>query len=136
MMFLPTKDSNVSRRSSIGTLFDFFLTMLQLFPMQRSKIQGEHWIKTANSRHMLHPADSNGRSSLFKKHYRQLMPQPRQSHHSVCGFYQINAAFYLFTVRQEESTEVHDVILFSILSSYMYYCNLFKFYVQVLNWFL
>ena len=56
-----------------------------------SNMQNEHWIMIANSREILFFADSLGRKnySLLKQHYEQMMPEPLQSHLSVCGFYTI-----------------------------------------------
>ena len=78
---------------------------------QPSHMQGEHWIMIANSRQKLYFADSLGRIkySFLKLQYEQMMPEPLQSHHSVCGFYTIYAAFILFNLRQEETTGVRDV---------------------------
>ena len=63
-----------------------------------SNMQGEHWIMIANSRQKLFFADSLGRKmySFLKQQYEQMMPEPLQSHLSVCGFYTIYAAFHLF----------------------------------------
>ena len=73
---------------------------------QPSNMQGEHWILIANSRQKLYFADSLGRKkySFLKQHYEQMMPEPLQSHLSVCGFYTIYAAFHLFKFGQEEIT--------------------------------
>ena len=73
----------------------------------------------ANSRQILYFADSLGRKkySLLKQHYEQMMPEPLQSHPSVCGFYTIYAAFHFFKFRQEENTGVHDVNLLSSISN-------------------
>ena len=76
---------------------------------QPSKMQGEHWIMIANFRHELYIAGSlgcKGYSFLNNQQYKQMMPAPLQSHPSVCGFYTIYAAFYLFKFRQEEITGV------------------------------
>ena len=84
-------------------------------------MQVEHWIKIANSRQKLFLfADSLGRKkySFLKQQYEQMMPEPLQSHPSVCGFYTIYAAFHLFKFRQEEITGVHDVIVLSFISNY------------------
>ena len=83
---------------------------------QASNMQGEHWIMIANSCQKLYFADFLGRKkySYFKQHYEQMMPEPLQSHPSVCGFYTIYAAFHLFKFRQEEITGVHDVNVFLI----------------------
>ena len=88
---------------------------------QPSNMQGEHWIMIANSRQKLYFADSLGRKkySFLKQQYEQMMPNPLQSHPTVCGFYTIYAAFHLFKLRQEEITGVHDVIVLSFLSNYM-----------------
>ena len=84
-------------------------------------MQGEHWIMIANFRQKLYFADSLGRRkySFFKQQYEQIMPEPLQSHPSVCGFYTIYAAFHLFKVRQEEITGVYDVNVLSFISNYM-----------------
>ena len=89
--------------------------------MQPSNMQGEHWIRIANSRQKLYFADSLGRKkySFLKQQYEQMMPEPLQYHPSVCGFYTIYAAFYLFKFRQEEITGVHDVNVLSLISNYM-----------------
>ena len=74
-------------------------------------MQGENWIMTAKSRRHLYSTDSLGRTkcSLLKRHYEQMMPEPLQSHPSVCGFYTIYAAIHLLNFRQEEITGVHHV---------------------------
>ena len=84
-------------------------------------MQGENWIMIENSRQKLLFVDSLGRKkySFLKQHYEQMMPEPLQSHPSVCGFYTIYAAFHLFKFRQEENTGVHDVILLSFISNYI-----------------
>ena len=89
---------------------------------QPSNMQGEHWIVIANFCQKLYFADSLGRKkhSFFKQQYEQMMPQPLQSHPSVCGFYTIYAAFHLFKLRQEEFTGVHRVNVLSFISNYMY----------------
>ena len=78
---------------------------------QPGNMQGEHWIMIANSRQKLYFADSLGRKkySFLKQHYEQMIPQPLQSHPSVCRFCTIYEAFHLFKFRQEEITGVHDV---------------------------
>ena len=88
---------------------------------QPSNMQGEYWILIANSRQKLYFADSLGRKkySFLKQQYEQLMPEPLQSHPSVCGFYTIYAAFHLFKFRQEEITGTHDVNVPSFISNYM-----------------
>ena len=84
-------------------------------------MQGEHWIMIANSSQKLYFADSLGRKkySFLKQQYEQIMPDPLQSHPSVCGFYTIYAAFRLFNLLQEEITGVHDVNVLSFISNYM-----------------
>ena len=84
-------------------------------------MQGEHWIMIANSCQTLYFGDSLGRKkyNFLKQHYEQMMPEPLQSHPSVCGFYTIYAAFHLFKFRQEEVTGVHDVNVHSFISIYM-----------------
>ena len=88
---------------------------------QPSNMQGEHWIMIANSRQKMYFADSLGRKKyrFLKQQYEQMMPEPLQSHPSVCGFYTIYAAFHLFKFRQEEITGVHDVNVLSFISNYM-----------------
>ena len=84
-------------------------------------MQGEHWIMIANSCQFLFFADCRGRKkySFFKQRYDQMMPEPLQSHPSVCGFYTIYTAFHLFKFRQEEITGVHHVNVFSFITIYM-----------------
>ena len=84
-------------------------------------MQGEHWIMIANSRQKLYFADSPGRKkySFLKQQYEWMMPDPLQSHPSVCGFYTIYAAFDLFKFQQQEITGVHDVNVLSFISNYM-----------------
>ena len=90
---------------------------------QPSNMEGEHWIKISTSRQILSFADSLGRIkySFLKQHYEQMMPEPLQSHPSVCGFYTIYAAFHLFNLRQGETTGVHDLNVLSFKSNYMYF---------------
>ena len=87
---------------------------------QRSNMQGEHWIMTANSCQIVYFADSLGRKkySFFKQQYEQMMPEPLQSHPSFCGFYTIYATFHLFKFRQEEITGVHDINVLSFINNY------------------
>ena len=75
-------------------------------------MRGEHWIMIANSRQKLYFADSRGREkySFVKQHYKQMMPEPLQSHPSVCGF-TIYATSYLFKFRQEKITGVDNVMM-------------------------
>ena len=97
--YVPTPDNDI---------FAFINT-------QPSNMQGEHWIMIANFRYELFFTDSLGRKkySFLKQQYKQLMPEPLQSHPSVCGFYTIYAAFHLFKFQQEEITGVHDVNVLS-----------------------
>ena len=85
-----------------------------------SNTQGEHWIKIANSRQILYFADSLAckKYSFLKQQYEQMMPEPLQSHHSVCGFYNIYAAFHLCKFRREDITEVHVVNVLSFIGNY------------------
>ena len=88
---------------------------------QSSNMQGEHWILIANSCRILYFADTLGRKkySFLKQHYEQMMPEPLQSHRSVCEFYTIYTAFHLFKFREEEITGVHDDNVLSFISNYM-----------------
>ena len=91
---------------------------------QPSKMQGEHWMMTANSKvfeSKIVFADSLGRKkySFLEQQYEQMMPEPLQSHPSVCGFYTIYAAFHLFKFRQAEITGVHDFNVLSFISNYL-----------------
>ena len=94
---------------------------LAIINTQPSNMQVEHWIMITNSRQKLFFADSLGRKkySFLKQQYEEMMPEPLQSHPSVCGFYTIYAAFLLFKFRQEEITGVHDVNVLSFISNYM-----------------
>ena len=86
---------------------------------QPSNTQGEHLIMLANARHNLYFADSLGRATFSKKQHKQMLPQPIQTHPSVCGFFTINATFHLFEFRQEEFTGVHNVHILSFITNYM-----------------
>ena len=98
-------------------------------------MQGEHWIMIANSCQKLYFADSFGRKkyNFLKQHNEQMMPEPLQSHPSVCGFYTIYAAFHLFKFRQEEITGVHYVNVLSSISIYMLFSNFSVVNVQVIQ---
>ena len=78
-------------------------------------MQGDHWIVIANSCQKMYFADFLGRKtySLVNQQNEQKMPEPLQSHPSVCRFYTIYAAFHLFQIRQEE------IIVLSFISNYM-----------------
>ena len=83
---------------------------------QPSNMQGEHWMMIANSCQFPYFADSFGRKkySFLKQQYEQMIPEPIQSHPSICGFYTNYATFHLFKFRQEEITGV-----LSLISNYM-----------------
>ena len=86
---------------------------------QPSNMQGEHWIMIAIFQHELYFADSlgcKGCSFLNNQNYKQMLPAPLQSQPSVCCFYAIYAAFYLFKFRQEEITVVQNVNVLSFIS--------------------
>ena len=89
--------------------------------MQPINMQGEHWLMIATSCQKLYFADSLGREkySFLKQQCEQMMPQPLQSHPSVCGFYTIFAACHLLIFRQEEITGVHGVNVLSFIKIYM-----------------
>ena len=84
-------------------------------------MQGEHWKMIANSRQIMYFADFLGRKkySFLKQQNEQMMPEPLQSHPSVCGFYTIYAAFHPFQFRQDEITGVHDVNVLSFICNYI-----------------
>ena len=75
----------------------------------------------ANSWQKLYFADSLSpkKYSFLKQQNEKVIPEPLQSHPSVCGFYTIYAAFHLFKFRQEEITGVHDGNVLSFISNYM-----------------
>ena len=100
---------------------------------QPSDMQGEYWIMIANSCQKLYFADSLGRKkySFLKQQFEQMMPEPLQSHPSVCGFYKIYAAFHLFKFRQEKIAGVHDVNVLSLISNDMQFFNFSNVNVQV-----
>ena len=84
-------------------------------------MQGKRWTMKVNFRLKLCFADTLCREfySLFKQQYKQMMPEPKQSHPSVCGFYTIYAAFHLFKFRQEEIIGVQGANVLSFTSNYM-----------------
>ena len=88
---------------------------------QTSNVQGEHWIRIANSCQILYFADSLGRKkySFLKQQNEQMMPEPLQSHSSVCSFNTTYAAFHLFLFRQKEITGNNDGNVISFISIYM-----------------
>ena len=85
-------------------------------------MQGEHWIMIANSCQKMYFEDFLGRKkySFLKQHYEQMMPEPLQSHPSVCGFYTIYAAFHLFKFRQEEDLQEFTMLIY--FQSYVITC--------------
>ena len=86
----------------------------------------------ANSRKILSFADSLSRKkySLLKQQYEQIMPEPLQSHPSVCGFNKIYAAFHLFQFPQEEITGINDFIVLSFISNFNKFFNFSNLNVQ------
>ena len=78
-----------------------------------SNMQGEQCIMIANSCHKLYFADSLDREaySFLKQQYKQMMPESRQCHPSVCGIHTMFAAFHL-----QVPTGVHDVNVLSFIS--------------------
>ena len=80
-------------------------------------MQGEYWIIIADSRQILYFADCLGcqKYSFLKQQYEQMMPEPLQSHPSLCGFYTIYADFLPFKFRQEQITGNHDVNVLSFI---------------------
>ena len=68
----------------------------------------------AKSCQILYFADSLGRERyrFLKQHHEQMMPEPLQSHPSICGFYTIYAAFHLFKFRQEKLQEFTMLMYF------------------------
>ena len=75
----------------------------------------------ANSRQLMYFADSFGCKmySYLKQQYEQMMPEPLQSHPSVCGFYTIYVAFHLFKFQQEETKGVQDGNVLSFISNHI-----------------
>ena len=75
----------------------------------------------ANSGQILYFADCVVRRKyiFLKQQFEQMMPEPLQTHRSVCGIFTIYVAFHLFKFRQEELTGVHDVNVPSFMSNYM-----------------
>ena len=95
----------------------------------------EHWVMIANSCQKLYFAGSLGckKCSFLKQQYEQMMPEPLQSHPSVCGLYTIYAAFHLFKFRQEEITGVHAVNVLSFISNYIKFFNFSNVNVQAIQ---
>ena len=88
---------------------------------QASNMQGEHWILIAHFRQILYFADSLGRKkyNFLEQHYEQMMPEPLQSHPSVCGYYTIYAAFHLSNSDKKKITGVHHVNVLAFISNYI-----------------
>ena len=84
---------------------------------QPNNIQGELWIMIANSCQTLYFADSLGRKkyTFLKQQYEQMMPEPLQSHPSVCSFYTIYAVFHLWIFRREELQQFTMLMYFPSL---------------------
>ena len=82
-------------------------------------MQGEHWMKVRNFCQIFYFTDCLGRKKycFFSQQYEKMMPEPLESHPSVCGFYKIYAAFHLFKFLQEEITGVHDVNVLLFISN-------------------
>ena len=78
-------------------------------------MQGEHWIKIANSCKKKYFADSLGceKHLFIKQLYKQLIPESLRLRLSVCGFDMIFAAFHLFAFRQAENTGDHVATVLS-----------------------
>ena len=101
---------------------DYFPTLdndtFAIINTQLSNMQGEYWIKIANTRRILSFAESSGRKkySFLKQHSKQMIPEPIHSHLSVWCFYTLYVAFHL---RQDETTGVDDVNVLSFISNYM-----------------
>ena len=74
-----------------------------------------------NFRHKLCFADSLAleRNGFSEHHYKQLMPEPLQSHPSVFSFYKIYADFHLFKFRQEETNGNQDVGILSLSNFFL-----------------
>ena len=96
-------------------------------------MQSEHWKRIANSRHKIYVANFLGQLSFLKQQIQNMMPEPLQSHPSVCGFFAINVAFHLIKFRQEEIIGVPDVNILSFIKNYMFYFNFYNVYRQVVQ---
>ena len=91
---------------------------------QPSNMQGEHWIMIANSRQKSFFADSLSRKKyrFLKQQYEQMMPEPLQSHPSVCGSYTPTRYMQLFICSnsdKKKKTGVQKVNVLSFISNYM-----------------
>ena len=98
-------------------------------------MQCVQWMMIANSSQKLYSAEALGRHSFLKQQYKHMVPQPLQSHSSVCGFYTMYASFRLFKFRQTELIGAHDVNEFSFISNSIKisYFILFNAIVQVIQ---
>ena len=47
-----------------------------------------------------------------------MIPEPLQSHPSVCRFYGVSEAFHIFNFRHEEKTGVHVVMVLSYIINF------------------
>ena len=83
---------------------------------QPSNMQGEHWVKITNYRHELNFADSLGSKGyiFLKQHYKQMMPEPLQSHPSVCGFLQYMQLFISSSFSKKKLQEF-TMLMYSLL---------------------
>ena len=79
---------------------------------QPSNVQCEHSIMYANFCHKLYFADYLGRPSFFKQKYKQMLPEPLQTHPSVCGFYRIYAVFHILKFQPEKLLEFTMMMYF------------------------
>ena len=84
----------------------------------------EHFRMIANSRRICFSNSRTWKIKLLKRHYKQMMPQPLQSHLSFCGFNMIYAIFHLLNFWQKEINGVHDASVLPFISFYMPYFNL------------
>ena len=81
---------------------------------------------------------SNNNYPFLKQNYSQIFRKRLPDHPGVCGFHTIYSAFDLFKFQQEEITGVHDVIVLSFISIFMYLitsyletCNLYIVFVHL-----
>ena len=83
---------------------------------QPSKMHGEHWMATANSRHKLYLGDSTSQPSIHKQHYEQMMPELLHFHPSVSTRYM---QLFISSSSDQKITGTHDVNVLSFISNYM-----------------
>ena len=102
---------------------DFPNDTFAIINTQPSNTPGEHWVMIAKIHHELYFAGSLGlcinKYPFVKQSYSQMVRTRLQDHPSVCGFYTIYAAFYLFKFQKEEITGVHDVNVLSFISNFI-----------------